>query len=211
VIILPRVRRLLLLLLLVPALVLAACGGEDEPAAQAPATTEEEPAGPPPLEAGTTYDLVMRTSEGSFTIRLDQERHPKTAASFADLARKGFYDGLTFHRVVPGFVIQGGDPNGDGTGGPDYQVVEAPSADQTYTRGVVAMAKAGDEAPGTSGSQFFVVTGKDAGLPPDYAVAGKVIKGMKAVDAIEELAEPGTPDGPPSKTATIRSAELQER
>ena len=210
-IILARVRRLLMLLLVLPALVLAACGEEDapEPAAQAPAATEEEPPGPPPLEAGRTYDVVMRTTEGSFTIRLDQARNPKTAASFADLTRKGFYDGLTFHRVVPDFVIQGGDPAGDGTGGPDYSVVEPPQADQTYTRGVVAMAKGGADAPGTSGSQFFVVTGEDAGLPPEYAVAGEVTKGMKAVDAIAALGEPGM-DGPPSETVTIRSAKLRE-
>ena len=98
---------------------------------------------------------------------------PKTTASFASLVRKGFFDGLTFHRVVPGFVIQGGDPKGDGTGGPGYTTVDTPR-DAAYTSGVVAMAKTGAEPAGTSGSQFFVVTGDNASLPPDYAVLGKV-------------------------------------
>ena len=158
------------------------------------------------LKAGRTYDVVMTTSCGTFTIRLDQAENPKTAASFAALVREGFYDGLTFHRVVPEFVIQGGDPAGNGTGGPGYSVREAPPSDQAYTAGVVAMAKAGNEPPGTSGSQFFVVTGDDTGLPPEYAVAGEVTEGMEAVDAIEAL---GTGDGPPSQPVVIESAKLE--
>ena len=204
-IILARVRRLLLLLLLLPAFALGACGEDDEP------EPKEEPSLDRPterLKAGTTYDVVMTTSCGAFTIRLDQKGNPKTAASFAALAREGFFDGLTFHRVVPEFVIQGGDPAGDGTGGPGYSVREAPPADQAYTAGVVAMAKAGDEPPGTSGSQFFVVTGDDTGLPAEYAVAGEVTEGMEAVDAIEAL---GTGDGPPSQPVVIESAKLEER
>ncbi len=160
------------------------------------------------LKAGATYDVVMTTSCGAFTIRLDQKENPKTAASFAALARERFFDGLTFHRVVPEFVIQGGDPAGDGTGGPGYSVREAPPADQAYTAGVVAMAKAGDEPKGTSGSQFFVVTGDDTGLPAEYAVAGEVTEGMETVDAIEAL---GTGDGPPSQPVVIESATLEER
>ncbi len=101
----------------------------------------------------------METSCGSFTIRLDQKTAPNTAASFASLTEKGFYDGTVFHRIVPGFVIQGGDPTGTGTGGPGYSVVDKPPENAKYTRGVVAMAKTGDEPPGTAGSQFYVVTG----------------------------------------------------
>ncbi len=210
-IILAPVRRLLMLLLLLPAFVVAACGeDEPEPGAQAPATTEEEPAGPPPLEEGRTYDVVMRTTEGAFTIRLDQARNPKTAASFADLTRKGFYDGLTFHRVVPDFVIQGGDPAGDGSGGPDYSVVEPPQADQAYTRGVVAMAKAGPEAPGTSGSQFFVVTGETTPLPPDYALLGEVTEGMETVDKIAAVETVPPDDGEPTAPIVIESITVEE-
>jgi cyclophilin family peptidyl-prolyl cis-trans isomerase len=205
----------------------AAGGGGDATASveTPPAETTEAPAGecrtveqPAPkeepslerpterLRAGRTYEVVMTTSCGAFTIRLDQAENPRTAASFAALVREGFFDGLTFHRVVPEFVIQGGDPAGDGTGGPGYSVREAPPSDQAYTAGVVAMAKAGDEPAGTSGSQFFVVTGDDTGLPPEYAVAGEVTEGMEAVDAIEAL---GTGDGPPSQPVVIESAKLE--
>jgi peptidyl-prolyl cis-trans isomerase B (cyclophilin B) len=125
------------------------------------------------------------TSCGSFTITLDVRRSPRTAASFVYLASHGFYDGLTFHRVVRGFVIQGGDPLGTGSGGPGYHVVEPPPRGTRYTRGVVAMAKTEAERPGTSGSQFYVVTGEDAQLPADYALVGRVTTGQQVADAIE--------------------------
>ena len=136
------------------------------------------------LDPAHTYRAVMDTSCGSFTITLDVRHSPRTAASFAYLAQRGFYDNLVFHRVISGFVIQGGDPKGDGTGGPGYKVVEAPPKSTRYTRGVVAMAKTEIEDPGTSGSQFYVVTGEDAQLPPDYALLGRVTAGMDVVDAI---------------------------
>jgi peptidyl-prolyl cis-trans isomerase B (cyclophilin B) len=143
---------------------------------------------PPPrlkLDPRRTYRAVVDTSCGSFTITLDVGRSPRTAASFVYLARHGFYDGLTFHRVVRGFVIQGGDPLGTGSGGPGYHVVEPPPQGTRYTRGVVAMAKTEAERPGTSGSQFYVVTGEDAQLPADYALVGRVTAGQQVADAIE--------------------------
>ncbi len=106
--------------------------------------------------------------------------------------RKGFFDGTHFHRIVPGFVIQGGDPTGTGKGGPGYTVQDVPPADSTYTKGVVAMAKTGAEPSGTSGSQFFVVTAADAGLPPQYAILGTVTKGLSVVDRIGKLGNPAT-------------------
>ena len=133
---------------------------------------------------------VVETSCGSFDIALDTERAPKTANSFAYLAEEGFYDDLTFHRIVPEFVIQGGDPAGTGAGGPGYNVVEKPPANLAYTKGVVAMAKTSAEPPGTSGSQFYVVTGADAGLPPEYALVGKVSEGLDVVELIGELGKP---------------------
>jgi peptidyl-prolyl cis-trans isomerase B (cyclophilin B) len=136
------------------------------------------------LDPKKSYTAVVKTSCGEFAIALDVKRAPKTTASFAALARRHFYDKTTFHRIVPGFVIQGGDPVGDGTGGPGYTVVEPPPKTLSYTRGVVAMAKAGNEPPGASGSQFYVVTGEDAGLPPEYALLGKVTKGQDVVDTI---------------------------
>ena len=115
------------------------------------------------MKKGEKLTAVVETSCGTFDIALDTKRAPKTANSFAFLAEEGFYDDLTFHRIVPGFVIQGGDPLGTGTGGPGYSVDEKPPANLAYTKGIVAMAKSSAEPPGSSGSQFYVVTGADAG------------------------------------------------
>ncbi|MFL5895263.1 MAG: peptidylprolyl isomerase, partial [Thermoleophilaceae bacterium] len=124
-----------------------------------------------------------------FAFKLDVRHAPRTAASIAYLARRHFYDGTIFHRIVRGFVIQGGDPTGSGQGGPGYSTVDKPPRSTKYTRGVVAMAKTGDEPAGTSGSQFFVVTGADAHLPPDYAVVGKVVEGLDTVERIGKLGD----------------------
>jgi peptidyl-prolyl cis-trans isomerase B (cyclophilin B) len=161
------------------------------------------------LLAGKTNVVTFKTSQGSFAITLATQRAPVTANSFAYLAEQGFYDGLVFHRVVPDFVIQGGDPLGDtpnaGNGGPGYSVTEPPPPDLKYTRGIVAMAKTGADPSGASGSQFFVVSATDVGLPPQYALVGKVTKGMRTVDKITAL---GEGDGPPRKKVTIESATL---
>ena len=136
------------------------------------------------LKKGEEATAVVETSCGTFEISLDTKRAPKTTNSFAFLVEEGFYDSLSFHRIVPEFVIQGGDPEGVGTGGPGYKVEEKPPANLAYTKGVVAMAKSSAEPPGTSGSQFYVVTGADAGLPPEYALVGKVSAGMDVVEKI---------------------------
>ncbi len=159
------------------------------------------------LDATKTYRLVVDTTCGSFTIELDLESAPQTTASLVALARAGFFDGTTFHRVVPGFVIQGGDPTGTGTGGPGYTTVDTPPSGTTYTSGVVAMAKTPAEPAGTSGSQFFVVTGDDIGLPPDYAVVGNVVEGMETVGLIDAL---GAGDGPPSQPVVIEKVTVEE-
>lgn len=220
------------------ALALAACGsgGDKTSAATTPASTaaattatgasgcrqvaapqpEQAHESKPParLPSGKSYTIVVDTNCGSFTIALDTAGNPKTAASLGTLARRGFFDGLGFHRIAPGFVIQGGDPAGDGSGGPGYSIVEAPSKKAGYTRGVVAMAKTGDDPPGTSGSQFFVVTAPDAGLPPDYAIAGRVTAGMDTVDRIAAVGvkDCGTAqgcDGPPAQPVVIAKATLR--
>ncbi len=191
---------LLLIVLAACAALVAGCGSDDDKtsgstATQAettPAETEttttpdEDTLAPPkdPLDASKRWTAVVSTNMGKFTIVLDVKRAPKTTSSFAYLAQQGFYNQLVFHRIVPDFVIQGGDPTGTGSGGPGYSVVEAPPQDLTYTHGIVAMAKAGDEPPGASGSQFFVVTGQDGGLPPEYALVGKVKQGLDVVDKI---------------------------
>lgn len=134
---------------------------------------------------------TVHTTHGDFTFELDETASPRAVASFRELAGKGFFDGTVFHRIVPGFVIQGGDPTGTGTGGPGYSTVDPPAAETTYEQGVVAMAKTGSDPPGTAGSQFFVVTADDVGLPPDYAVIGRVTDGIDVVLAIGELGDAG--------------------
>ena len=164
-------------LVTIVAALLAGCGGDDGDAGgtaaaettvdgechevEAPEPRADGGEQPPNEALDSGQDLLTRvqTNCGSFTIELDPKTAPKTAASLVSLAESGFYDGTTFHRVVPGFVIQGGDPTGTGSGGPGYKTVDVPPSDAAYTKGVVAMAKAENEAPGTSGSQFFVVTG----------------------------------------------------
>jgi cyclophilin family peptidyl-prolyl cis-trans isomerase len=158
------------------------------------------------LKPGEEATAVVKTSCGSFEIALDTGRAPKTANSFAFLAEEGFYDDLTFHRIAPGFVIQGGDPEGTGSGGPGYSVDEKPPSNLAYTKGTVAMAKSAAEPPGRSGSQFYVVTAADAGLPPEYALVGKVSEGYSTVARIDQL---GTPEEKPKQTVLIEEVTIQ--
>jgi cyclophilin family peptidyl-prolyl cis-trans isomerase len=178
---------------------------------EAPSARNPEPATAPsePLDPSKTYTLTFDTSCGSFAVTLDQKLAPKTAASLVALANDGYFDDTIFHRVVSGFVIQGGDPTQSGSGGPGYSTVDSPPSDAKYTKGVVAMAKSQVEAPGTSGSQFFVVTGEDAGLPPDYAIVGEVTDGMDTVERIDALGIPGG-DGPPTKPVVVSSVTVGE-
>jgi peptidyl-prolyl cis-trans isomerase B (cyclophilin B) len=160
-----------------------------------------------PLDTSKTYTLVFETTCGSFTVTLDPNLAPRTTASLVALARDGYFDDTIFHRVVPGFVIQGGDPTQSGSGGPGYTTVDVPPSDAGYTKGVVAMAKSATDPPGTAGSQFFVVTGADAGLPPEYAIVGTVTEGMDTVGRIDAL---GVADGPPSKPVVVTTVSVQE-
>jgi peptidyl-prolyl cis-trans isomerase B (cyclophilin B) len=220
-------------LLCAAVLALGACGGDDDD--KQPAKKQESPAAaqqqgrcrdvpqPAPRDGGgqrkpaealataKTYDVVIRTSCGAFTIRLDQRTSPQATASFASLARDGFFDDTIFHRIVPGFVIQGGDPTATGTGGPGYSTRDQVPKSASYGPGVVAMAKAGNEPPGTAGSQFFVVTGAGAGLTPDYALLGKVAKGIDVVQAIGKLGDPASGgSGTPLKSVVIEKATVHE-
>ena len=221
-------------LTLITALVLAlgffaGCGGDDEssseegeetsatsnsPCESAEAPEPREVSLDPPPSKPSADDLVavVDTSCGTFEITLDTEGAPKTAASFEYLAENGVLDGTPFHRIVPGFVIQAGDPAGTGSGpGPGYSVDETPPQDAEYTQGVVAMAKTAAEPPGRSGSQFFVVTTADAGLPPDYAIVGEVTEGFDVVQTIETLGDPASGStGTPSEIAVINSVTIEE-
>jgi peptidyl-prolyl cis-trans isomerase B (cyclophilin B) len=169
-------------------LALAGCGGGGgEKAAASPCPTHGKQVSFPLLDKSKPHTVHVLTNLGSFDVRLDVDDSPCTTSSFAALVRKRFFDGTIFHRIVPGFVIQGGDPTGSGRGGPGYTVVDVPPRDSLYTKGVVAMAKTAAEPPGTAGSQFFVVTADNAGLPPDYAILGVVTKGLPVVERIGRL------------------------
>jgi cyclophilin family peptidyl-prolyl cis-trans isomerase len=188
-------------------LALAACGGSGNPKqtgakpAEKPCPTTGKEVTFPLLTTSPAHTVEVTTNLGSFAFSLDVKDSPCTASSFAALARKRFFDGTRFHRIVPGFVIQGGDPTGKGTGGPGYSVRDVPPADAAYTKGVVAMAKTPAEPAGTSGSQFFVVTAPDAGLPPEYALLGKVTKGLRVVEKIGRL---GDATEQPTRRVVIR-------
>lgn len=173
---------------------------------EAPAPKDEQFSKPTKQLSGPA-SAVVQTNCGSFTIQLDTKRAPKTTSSFASLVEQGLYDDTLIHRIEPGFVVQGGDPKGDGTGGPGYFVDEAPPQDLTYSKATVAMAKTAAEPPGRSGSQFFVVTAPaDAGLPPDYALLGKVTEGYVTIERIEGLVGP---DGQPAAPAVIEKITLE--
>ncbi len=148
------------------------------------------------IDPKSTYTAVLRTSEGNITIALDPKTAPKTVNNFVFLSKEGFYDGLTFHRVIPDFVIQGGDPDGNGTGGPGYTFEDELPKAGDYKLGSVAMANSG---PNTNGSQFFIITGQQGvQLPPNYSLFGQVTSGQDVADKISTMAAPGTetPDPP---------------
>jgi peptidyl-prolyl cis-trans isomerase B (cyclophilin B) len=176
---------------------------------QAPAARQPDSLKAPttPLPAGKTFTLTFDTSCGSFAVTLDPKSAPKATASLVALAKSGYFDDTIFHRVVPGFVIQGGDPTQSGSGGPGYTTVDPPPSGARYPKGTVAMAKAQSEAPGTAGSQFFVVTGDNVGLTADYAIVGKVTGGTDTVARIDAL---GVGDGPPSQPVVVRRVTVTE-
>jgi peptidyl-prolyl cis-trans isomerase B (cyclophilin B) len=159
------------------------------------------------VKRGEKLTAVVETSCGTFDIALDTSRAPKTVNSFVYLTEEGFYNGLTFHRIAPGFVIQGGDPQGTGVGGPGYSVTEKPPANLSYTKGTVAMAKSSTDPPGRSGSQFFVVTAADAGLPPEYALLGKVDEGY---DVVEKIDAQGTKAEKPKQTVLMETITIEK-
>jgi cyclophilin family peptidyl-prolyl cis-trans isomerase len=160
------------------------------------------------LDPAKTYVVTLSTNCGTINIRLDVRQAPATTASFAYLVKRGFYNDLTFHRVAADFVIQGGDPNGDGSGGPGYTVVEPPPSNQRYTLGTVAMAKTSTDPSGASGSQFFIVTTANASLPPQYALVGNVVGSLSGVEAIAKLPTNPPEDGAPIKPVVIKRATL---
>lgn len=183
-----------------------ACGGEPIERESPPPTFTEPPA--MSIDTSKTYTATIETSCGTVVVALADDQSPNTVNSFVFLAREGFYDGLTFYRVVPGFAIQGGNPAAQGIG---YKVVDIPPSDFRYVRGTVAMAKAGADPPGSSGSDFFLVPGSEAeSLPPDYAVLGKVVSGLEVLEEIQSVPT-GEPTGErPVDTVYIVKITIEE-
>jgi cyclophilin family peptidyl-prolyl cis-trans isomerase len=132
------------------------------------------------IDLGTIYSVTIATDKGEIVMDLDPRLAPRTVNNFVSLARDGFYNGLTFHRVVPGFVIQGGCPQGTGTGGPGYKFADEP-VQGNYRDGAVAMANSG---PDTNGSQFFICLGDQMGLPKQYNLFGHTVSGLDVVSKI---------------------------
>jgi peptidyl-prolyl cis-trans isomerase B (cyclophilin B) len=185
---------------IVMSMLLAACGSGVRVVSAGPSAAEGSGRGdgtcptsqPAALPAGQTRTVTITTSKGTITIKVDGSLSPIAAGNFVALAACGFYDGVTFHRLVPGFVIQGGDPNGNGTGGPGYTITDEPVT-ATYHRGTVAMGRTA--APNSAGSQFFIVL-SDAAEPilasyNTYAIFGEVTAGMDSVDAIAAMPNSG--------------------
>jgi cyclophilin family peptidyl-prolyl cis-trans isomerase len=159
------------------------------------------------VKKGEKLTAVVETNCGTFEIELATSEAPITTNSFAYLAEEGFYNELTFHRIVPEFVIQGGDPTGTGSGGPGYSVTEKPPANLKYTVGTVAMAKSSTDPPGRSGSQFYVVSGPEGEtLPPEYALVGHVSKGIEVVETIGEL---GGAEEKPTQVVEIEKMSIE--
>ena len=156
------------------------------------------------IDLSKTYEAVLHTNHGDVSIEFDAARAPQTVNNFVFLARDGYYDGVIFHRVVPGFVAQGGDPTGTGRGGPGYKFRDEIEGEGRYYRATVAMANAG---PNTNGSQFFICL-DDVGLPHAYTIFGLVTDGMEAVDAIAAIPRQGER---PVEDAVIESVDIIER
>jgi cyclophilin family peptidyl-prolyl cis-trans isomerase/predicted small lipoprotein YifL len=199
---------------------LAACGQEKTPD-RAPAASEdnEKPtswseAPAMAIDPAKSYTAKFQTSKGNFEVELFADSAPITVNNFVFLARQGFYEGVTFHRIVETFMIQTGDPLGTGTGGPGYTIQDELENTSTYKYepGILAMART--RAPNSAGSQFFICTGLDAStLTPDYAIFGKVVEGMETVNAIAKTPV-GTGHGgeqsKPLETVTIQKIEIVE-
>ncbi len=177
------------------------------PAADGSSAQRRSFKGEPPMVIDTTkrYTATMVTSKGSMTIALDPQAAPRTVNSFVFLARYHYFDGIVFHRVIPGFVLQGGDPTGTGTGGPGYKFADELPAPGRYELGSLAMANAG---PNTNGSQFFIISGPDGmRLPPSYSLFGKVVAGLDVVAEIDAL---GSGSGKTKEKITIESVTVVE-
>jgi cyclophilin family peptidyl-prolyl cis-trans isomerase len=178
------------------------------PSADGSSAKQQSFDGPPPMciDTAKRYGAEMVTSKGTMTIELDPVAAPQTVNNFVFLSRYHYFEDIVFHRVIPGFVLQGGDPTGTGRGGPGYRFADELPKPGRYELGSLAMANAG---PDTNGSQFFVISGpQGVRLPPQYSLFGKVVAGLDVVASIDAV---GTPSGQPTEEVTIRSVTITER
>jgi cyclophilin family peptidyl-prolyl cis-trans isomerase len=165
---------------------------------------DEEP--PTVIDVDKRYVATMTTSHGTMVIALDPLAAPKAVNSFVFLARYHYFDGIVFHRIIPGFVLQGGDPTGTGSGGPGYRFVDELPPAGRYKVGSLAMANSG---PNTNGSQFFVISGPDGvRLPPLYSLFGEVVSGLDVVAGIDGA---GSRSGTPTERVVIESVTIEEK
>ena len=154
------------------------------------------------LDPDATYTAIITTNKGEFTIELDPDQAPVATNNFVFLARNQYFNETECHRIIPGFVVQCGDPTATGTGGPGYTIIDEPPATGQYEIGSIAMAKTA--APDSAGSQFFIITGEDgAALPPEYALFGQVITGFDETVGVMEAA--GSASGTPGEPIRIES------
>lgn len=157
------------------------------------------------IDLSKRYSALMKTSKGEITFELDAIMAPRTVNNFVYLARYHYFDGIAFHRIIPGFVVQGGDPTGTGAGGPGYRFEDELPPAGRYEIGSLAMANAG---PDTNGSQFFIISGSQGvALPPLYALFGKAVAGL---DTVASLDAAGSRSGKPSEAVTIESVTITE-
>ena len=164
------------------------------------------------IDANKTYTAKITTTQGEMTVNLLPKEAPTTVNNFVFLAREGFYNGVKFHRIIKGFMVQTGDPAGNGSGGPGYTFVDEPVS-SNYDRGVLAMANRG---PNTNGSQFFIVHGDDVGLrlPKNYTIFGKVTQGIDVLDQIASVPVAASPSGEmsaPQQDVRITKVDIEER
>jgi len=172
-------------------------------------TAQTSFAAPPAMciDTAVQYDAVVTTNKGEFTIELDAAQAPQTVNNFVFLSRYGYYDETLCHRIIPGFVVQCGDPTASGSGGPGYQIDDELPEAGAYEIGSVAMANSG---PNTNGSQFFIITGdQGVALPPNYSLFGQVTAGFD--EAVKAMEAAGSPSGTPSEDVEILSVEIVER
>ena len=176
-----------------------------EPDGSSPTRRQFDAEPPMCIDPSKRYTAEMVTNKGTMRIALDPVAAPRTVNSFVFLARYHYFDGIVFHRIIPGFVVQGGDPDGNGRGGPGYRFADELPKPGRYEIGSLAMANAG---PDTNGSQFFIISGpQGVQLPPQYSLFGKVVKGLDVVSAIEAV---GTSSGSPKEQVVIESVTVTE-